>query len=113
MTRELRHSARRRLDADGILSVDGAQHRIRTIDISTGGLSIAVAKQLTVRRNCHVQFALGIEGQTHIVAAGCHAIYCFYTGGKAYRVGLQFLSIALDGAGLIERFIATHAFAPE
>jgi c-di-GMP-binding flagellar brake protein YcgR len=89
--------------------VDGVQHRIRSIDLSAGGLSIALSKQLTVRRNCHVQFALPVGGQTHIVAASCHVVYCFYTGGKAYRAGLQFLSIAMNGADLIGQFIAADA----
>lgn len=43
MTRELTQLVRQRLHLDDILSVDGTQHRIRTIDISTGGLSIAMA----------------------------------------------------------------------
>lgn len=113
MTREQRQSIRKRLDADGILSVDGVQHRVRTIDVSAGGLSIVLAKQLTVRRNCHAQFALTLNGQAHIVAASCHVIYCFYTSDKAYRAGLQFLSIALNGAELIEQFIATETSATE
>ncbi len=113
MTREQRQSARKRLESGGILSVDGTQHRINTIDVSAGGLSIAIAKQLTVRRNCHVQFALALDGQTQIVAASCHVVYCFFTGGKAYRAGLQFLSVALDGAELIDRFIAAENFASE
>ena len=113
MTREQRQSARKRLESDGILSVDGTQHRINTIDVSAGGLSIAMSKQLTVRRNCHVQFVLDVAGQRHIVAASCHVVYCFYTGGKAYRAGLQFLSLALDGATLIERFIAAEASSSE
>lgn len=107
MTREQRQSARKLLEADGILAVDGVQHRIRTIDVSGGGLSIAMAKQLTVRRNCHVQFALERDGQTHIVAASCHVVYCFLTGGKTYRAGLQFLSLAPDGAQLIEHYLGS------
>jgi c-di-GMP-binding flagellar brake protein YcgR len=107
--REQRQSSRKPLDADGILSVDGVQHRIRSIDLSAGGLSIALSKQLTVRRNCHVQFALTLQGQTHIVAASCHVVYCFYTGGKAYRAGLQFLSVAMNGADLIAQFVAADA----
>lgn len=106
MTREQRQSVRKRLNADGILSVDGTQHRVRTIDLSAGGLSIVLSRQLTVRRNCHVQFALDLDGQTHIVAGSCHVIYCFLTHERSFRAGLQFLSLALNGAELIERFIA-------
>lgn len=111
MTREQRQSVRKALDAEGILSVDGTQHRIRTIDVSAGGLSIAIAKQLTVRRNCHVQFAFELNGQTHIVAAACHVVYCFLTHERSFRAGLQFLSVALNGAELIEQFIATETSA--
>jgi c-di-GMP-binding flagellar brake protein YcgR len=113
MTREQRKSIRKRLDADGILSVDGTQHRVRTIDLSAGGLSIALSKQLTVRRNCHVQFALDVNGQTHIVAASCHVMYCFLTHERSFRAGLQFLSIALNGAELLEQFIAIEIPAAE
>lgn len=111
MTREQRQSARKPLEADGILAVDGVQHRIRTIDVSAGGLSIAMAKQLTVRRNCHVQFALECGGGTQIVAASCHVVYCFLTGGKTYRAGLQFLSLALDGAQLVEHYLRSESNA--
>ncbi|MGV3743279.1 MAG: PilZ domain-containing protein [Burkholderiaceae bacterium] len=113
MTREQRQSARKRLESGGILSVDGTQHRFSTIDVSAGGLSVAMSKQLTVRRNCHVQFALDVAGQTHIVAASCHVVYCFYTGGKAYRAGLQFLSVALNGAELIDCYLAAETVTPE
>lgn len=113
MTREQRESLRKRLDAGGILAVDGTQHRVRTIDVSAGGLSIVLSKQLTVRRNCHVQFALELNGQTHVVAASCHVIYCFLTHERSFRAGLQFLSIALNGAELIEQFIAIELPAEE
>jgi c-di-GMP-binding flagellar brake protein YcgR len=109
MTREQRQSIRKVLRANGILSMDGTQHRFGAIDISAGGLSIAIPKQLTVRRNCHVQFELQVDGQSHIVAGSCHIVYCFFTGGKAYRAGLQFTSIALDGATLIEQYIASQS----
>jgi c-di-GMP-binding flagellar brake protein YcgR len=108
MARDLRQSVRKPLNAAGILSTDGVQHRIRSIDISAGGLSIMIAKQLTVRRNCHVQFALQLGETKHIVAASCHVVYCLYSG-SAYRVGLNFLAIAGDGAALIAQHVTDPA----
>jgi hypothetical protein len=113
MTGEQRRSVRKSLSADGILSVDGAQHRIRTIDVSAGELSIAMAKQLTVRRNCHVQFALEVQGKRMSLRRAAMSSIVFTLATEPIAQGLQFLSIALDGGNLIDQFIAAESSVPK
>lgn len=104
MVSDLRKSTRKALNASGILSTDGAQYKITTIDVSKGGVSIEIAKQLTVRRNCHVQFDMGSGSESHTVAASCHVIYCFLGGDGKYRAGLQFLAVHAEGESVIDDY---------
>ena len=101
------------MSAGSIFPTDRAQYRMRTIDVSTGGLSIAMTKLLAVRRNCHARSALEVRGQAHVVAASSHVVHCFYTSNRAYRAGLQFLSTASNGADLIGKLIAEAQPEPE
>jgi hypothetical protein len=105
---EQRRAARKPLESTGVLTLGGIPFNIKTVDVSSGGLSFLVNKQLPVGRDCHVNFDVPVAGQAHIVAVSAHVVYCFFRGEEGYKIGLEFLQVHADGSEVIGRYVGSQ-----
>jgi hypothetical protein len=104
MKQEQRRAARKALDTDGVITIDGFPQDVRTMDVAPGGLCIVARKQLPVGKNCHVRFEIPGPDGIRVVAASGHVVYCFF-GGDGYKVGLQFMTVHSVGADIIQAYV--------
>jgi hypothetical protein len=105
MKSEQRRATRKTLDSSGILTMSGIPFNVKTIDVGAGGLSVGCAKQLTVGKDCHLNFGVPAGDEIRNVAASAHVVYCFFKGSDGYKIGLQFLKVHADGANVIAEYI--------
>ncbi|HYD79931.1 MAG TPA: PilZ domain-containing protein [Paucimonas sp.] len=101
-----RLSPRKILRVDALLSVEGAGPRpVRTADISSGGLSIVLSRQLAIGQKVKIAFELTARGRKRKVVAIARVVHCSYTLSEGYRCGLHFLQAEDDAISLIALYM--------
>lgn len=69
---------------------DGASVSVRTIDISTMGLSLMSPQTLSAGQVCELRFELAVKGKLHDIRAGARVVYNTCQGVEGFRLGLAF-----------------------
>lgn len=102
---EQRQSARKPMEANGTLMVDGTEVAIKTIDISHGGLCIRAARQLAVGKEYPLSFDLATADGIRRVALTIDVIYCFHTEDRDFKMGVEFINPAPAVVDAIRQFV--------
>jgi len=67
--------------------------RVKTKDISLGGVCVIVPEQVATGRACMVMFEAPFNGKVVRVTGVAKVIYSILSGTEGFRTGLQFVQI--------------------
>jgi len=70
----------------------------RTVDVSTGGVSLLLPHPVPPSGRCTVKFAVPGNGKPIALSVQASAVYCTLSGVDGFRVGFAFVD--LDAASL-------------
>lgn len=106
MSIEKRTLPRKPVRTNALLAVPGASlMTVRTIDISVGGVCLAMSTQLTVGQKCKLTFELVKGGKKGRVTAQAKVIYCILNSQDGFKTGLQFIEIDPPSVGVIAEYM--------
>lgn len=92
----------------GTLTLEGvAPIHIHVTDISSGGVGITIAVQLTAGQRCLVNFSLLVNGKICAVTAITKVTYSVLGGAEGFKAGLQFMKVDEAGSNAISTFMST------
>lgn len=79
----------------------GSTIAVRTIDISTTGMSVVAQQALLAGASCNVGFALPKNGALQSISTAAVVLYCSGDAGDGFRLGLRFTEADQARNGLI------------
>lgn len=102
-TRELRQSIRRELLSNAIfIAVDVSSKLARTIDLSTGGLSLTLPQPLKLGQICAITFDVPHDQFKQRALISGRVASCFLRDDNAYRIGIRFIQVDSVSKQLIQ-----------
>lgn len=102
---ERRSGQRRPMKTKALLSVEStAPVQIKTVDISTNGLGIALQEPLRAGVPVMVKFELYVDGQGHTIVARGIIAYSIFSGGE-FKAGITFSQLNLTAMALISKYV--------
>jgi|GEM_PF-4891904 len=104
---EKRVAPRKPLRTTAILTMPGSESdKVRTIDLSTGGLCIGIPHALDIGQKCMVAFDMMHCGKKRKVNAVTRVTHCIFNSSEGcFKVGLQFVDIDSDSAIAVTDFM--------
>ncbi|HVK95398.1 MAG TPA: PilZ domain-containing protein [Noviherbaspirillum sp.] len=94
MNAESRTSTRKPLRCQAVLSFPNmAPIRVRTKDISLGGVSVLMPEQVATGLACMITFEAPMNGRVLRVSANAKVAYSILSSTDGFRTGLQFTQI--------------------
>jgi hypothetical protein len=106
MSIEKRALPRKPIRTNALLSVPGSSlMTVRTIDVSVGGVCLAMQAQLSIGQKCNITFELVKGGKKGRVTAQTKVIYCILNSQDGFKTGLQFLEIDPPSVGVIAEYM--------
>lgn len=93
MSKERRSSPRQSLHAAAVLKVPGLHPmRGRTLDVSSGGVSVRMDYKVPIETECSIAFHIHVHGRVHALMLEARVAYSEIDHGKCLH-GLQFLEV--------------------
>ena len=80
---------------------------VRSVDVSTGGMSLVVDVSLAPTTSCNLSFTLLLsDGSMHKVQIAAVVAHCTYSGQRSgFVIGLQFKGASEDLNALLQRYM--------
>jgi hypothetical protein len=80
---------------------------VRSVDVSTGGMSLVVDVNLAPATPCNLSFTLLLpDGSMHKVQIAATVAHCTYSGQRSgFVIGLQFKGASEELKGLLQRYM--------
>jgi len=91
---------------------DGTLTHTHTLDISSGGVSIAVPRPISGLGACHLAFVVLLPTGARNFMANCEITHCILSGVEGFRVGLRFLDLNADDRAQLEQVCQGHEQVP-
>ena len=82
---------------------DGTLTHTHTLDISSGGVSVAVPRPISGTGTCHLAFVVLLSAGARNFMANCEITHCILSGVEGFRVGLRFLDLNADDREQLEQ----------
>ena len=101
---ERRTSPRKALRVSASLTAPGRTVPSQTIDLSDGGVCVALPFAVATGDECAVRIDLSACGVDTQLELRCRVCYCVPVGEK-YRVGLQFIRMTTAGASFLRKVL--------
>ena len=77
---------------------------VRTVDISSAGMSVAVEEPCRTGVMCTISFDLLLDGKPTPINARSKVAYCILSGGQ-FKVGLAFQNLDMGASSAISKFL--------
>lgn len=108
-SRELRQSIRRELLSQAIfIAVDVTSRLARTIDLSTGGLSLTLPQPLNNGQTCAITFDVPYDQHRQRALISGRVTSCIAREDGSYRVGIRFVQADAVSKKLIQEAVDKH-----
>lgn len=105
MQNDQRTSARKILKVKAKLMIDGVPPvAVRTVDIASNGMSVAVEEPCRTGLMCTIAFDLLLDGKPTPINARSKIAYCILSGGQ-FKVGLTFQNLDMGASSAISKFL--------
>lgn len=100
--REIRERPRKQLRCNARVALENKSVLPgRTVDISSGGVSIMLQDSLAVGSPCLVGLEPVINGNVKRMVLKAKVAYCSCIGTQGFRIGFQFLQIDAENAHIL------------
>lgn len=86
----------------------GTVTHTQTIDVSSGGVSIASPKPVATSGTCQLSFVALLRTGARKFIVNCEIIHCVLCGVNGFRVGLRFLDLEPDCRDQLEDLCKGH-----
>ncbi|WKB50842.1 PilZ domain-containing protein [Eleftheria terrae] len=103
---ERRASARKVLRVPAVVQLAaGDRLEGRALDVSSGGVSIAVSKNPRVSTQCKLFFTLPLEGSLHAINCQAVVVHAILSNELGFKVGLKINEITAESKAKLERYL--------
>ena len=85
-----------------LLLADGTGFDVRTIDITSAGMSVMSQHGIAPGSRCSLVFALPLRGALQMILAEVKIVYATVVGTEGVRIGLRFMTADLTRTHFIE-----------
>jgi|GEM_PF-2266265 len=101
-----RRSARKALNTNGLLASQGHEPvEVKTVDLSLGGVAVAMPYRMALNQACIVTFDMPIQDKIRRVAAVAEVAYSVRNTKQDFKTGLRFVELDAAGAAAVGEYM--------